>query len=293
MTQFLQAIVNGIASGSIYAVLALSAALIFKTMGVVNFAGGAMGAVSAFILYLVGTHFGLGPALGVVLGLVGAAVLGALVEAGIVRPIGGGEAALFRLALATMGLDILINDLTLHSFGATVQPVGLNLSNRALNPGGVTIVVGQMVIVVVAVVGALLLALLLAKTNLGFGLRAYAQDTLAARLMGIPTRTVSRWTWILASVLGGLAAILVATQTFLLSGYLEPSFLQAMTAAVLGGLASLPGAVAGGFLLGIAEALSITYAPTGVTTMLPLIVLIVVLMIRPSGLFGRAVAQRT
>ena len=293
MTQFLQAIVNGIASGSIYAVLALSAALIFKTMGVVNFAGGAMGAVSAFILYLVGTHFGLGSAAGIVLGLLGAALLGALVEAGIVRPIGGGEAALFRLALATMGLDILINDLTLHSFGASVQPVGLNLSNRALNPGGVTIVVGQMVIVAVAVVGALLLALLLAKTNLGFGLRAYAQDTLAARLMGIPTRTVSRWTWILASVLGGLAAILVATQTFLLSGYLEPSFLQAMTAAVLGGLASLPGAVAGGFLLGIAEALSITYAPPGVTTMLPLIVLIVVLMLRPSGLFGRAVAQRT
>ena len=293
MTQFVQAVVNGISSGSVYAVLALSIALIFRTMGVVNFAGGSMGAVAAFVLYLVGTKLGLGAAVGIVLGLIGAAILGALVEAGIVRPIGGGESALFRLALATMGLDILLNDLTLHSFGATVQPVGLTLPSETVSPGGVTIVVGRLVIIAVAVVGALALALVLARTNLGIGLRAYAQDSLAARLMGISTRTVSRWTWILASMLGGVAAILVASLTFLSAGYLQPSFLQAMTAAVLGGLASLPGAVAGGFLLGIAESLSVTYAPTGVTTMLPLVALIVILMLRPSGLFGRAAAQRT
>lgn len=292
MTEFIQAIVNGISSGSVYAVLALSIAVIFKTMGVVNFAGGSMGAVAAFLLYMFGTKFGWPTAVGIVLGLLGAAILGALVEAGIVRPIGGGEAALFRLALATMGLDILLNNLTLHAFGASVQPVGLTLPNETIAPAGVTIVVGRLVVIAVAVVGALLLALVLAKTNLGIGLRAYAQDSLAARLMGIPTRTVTRWTWIIASLLGGVAAILVASLTFLSAGYLQPSFLQAMTAAVLGGLSSLPGAVAGGFLLGIAEALSVTYAPTGVTTMLPLIALIVILMVRPSGLFGRVSAQR-
>ncbi len=293
MTEFIQAIVNGIASGSVYAVLALSIALIFKTMGAVNFAAGSMGAVSAFLFYLFATKLGLGWILGVLLALAGAALLGALVERGIVRPIGGGgESVLFRLVLATMGLDILLNSATQQVFGADSRSLGLPLPDGSIALGDVSVDAGRLVIVLIAVLGATGLALILRNTNLGVGLRAYAQDPLAAVLMGIPARTVSRWTWIMASILGGVAAILVASITVLSVGYLQPSFLQAITAAVLGGLASLPGAVAGGFVLGIAEALSDTYAPTGVTTVLPLAVVIVVLMIRPSGLFGRAVAQR-
>lgn len=293
MTGFIQAIVNGVSSGSVYALLALSIALIFKTMGAVNFAAGSMGAVSAFLLYLFGTTLGFGWVIGVLLGLVGAGVLGALVERGIVRPIGGGgESVLFRLVLATMGLDIVLNSGTQQVFGADARNVGLPLPDAAIALGAVNIDSGRLLILLVAVLGTAALALVLRNTNLGVGLRAYAQDPLAAVLMGIPTRTVSRWTWIMSSLLGGIAAMLVASITVLSVGYLQPSFLQAITAAVLGGLASLPAAVAGGFLLGIAEALSIRYAPTAVTTVLPLAIVILVLMVRPSGLFGRAMAQR-
>jgi branched-chain amino acid transport system permease protein len=293
MTELIQTVVNGIASGSVYAVLALSIALIFKTMGAVNFAAGSMGAVAAFLMYFFGTTLGLGWILGVLLALVGAAVLGALVERGIVRPMGGGgESVLFRLVLATMGLDIVLNNATQQAFGADARNLGLPLPEGTIAIGEVTLNSGRLVILVVAVLGTAALALILRNTNLGIGLRAYAQDPTAAVLMGIPTKTVSRWTWIMASLLGGIAAILVASITVLSVGYLQPSFLQAVTAAVLGGLASLPGAVLGGFVLGIVEALSNTYAPTAVTTMLPLAVVILVLMIRPSGLFGRAGAQR-
>jgi branched-chain amino acid transport system permease protein len=294
MTDLLQAVVNGIASGSVYAVLALSIALIFSTMGAVNFAAGSMGAVSAYLLYLFGTTLALGWVVGVVFALAGAVLIGVAVERGIVRPLGseGGESALFRLVLATMGLDILLNNLTQHGFGASVRNVGLPLPDGAITFGGVGIDAGRLVIFVVAVVGALSLAYVLRRTTLGTGLRAYAQDPMAAILMGIPARTVSRWTWVISSLLGGVAAILVAAVTTLSIGYLQPSFLQAMTAAVLGGLASLPGAVAGAFVLGIVEALSITYAPSVVTAILPLVVVIAVLMIRPSGLFGRSLAQR-
>lgn len=297
MSEFIQAIVNGLSSGSIYAVLALSIALIFKTMGAVNFAAGSMGAVAAFLLYLFGTTLGLGWVLGTILALGGAALLGVLVEMGIVTPIsrnarGGGDSALFRLVLATMGLDILLNNSSQQIFGAEVRNVAIPLPDQTINLLGISIDSGRLVILAVALIGTIVLGVVLRRTNLGVGLRAYAQDPMAATLMGIPTRTVSRWTWIIASLLGGVAAILVASVTVLSVGYLQPSFLQAMTAAVLGGLASLPGAVAGAFLLGVAEALANTYAPEAVTTVLPLAVVIVVLMVKPQGLFGRPVAQR-
>jgi branched-chain amino acid transport system permease protein len=173
-----------------------------------------------------------------------------------------------------------------------VQNIDAPLPAGGLDVAGVNIDLTRLVILAVAVAGAVVLAVVLRFTNLGVGMRAYAQDPQAAALMGVPARTVSRWTWIISSLLGMVAAVMVASVSVLSIGYLQGTFISAFTAAVLGGLSSLPGAVAGGFLLGVLEALSIAYAPRAVTIALPVVIILVVLLIRPAGLFGRLSAQR-
>lgn len=288
--KFLQAVVDGIDTGSVYALLALSVALIYKTMGTVNFATGTMGALSAFILYSIAQSAGVPWIAAVPLALLGTALMGAGVERGIVRPLGDGT--LFRVVLATMGLDILLNSGTQKVFGNNVRSLNLPLPQRNVSVVSLEFSAQRLVIVGVVLVLTAALALFLQRTNYGVALRAFAQDRMAASLMGIPAPMVSRWTWVIAVVLGGVAGIFVAAVFVLSVGFMAPSFLQGVTAAVLGGLASLPGAVAGGFTLGIVEALCSTYAPSSVTALLPLLVIVVVLLIRPSGLFGRASASR-
>jgi branched-chain amino acid transport system permease protein len=290
VSTFLQAVVNGLMTGGVYALLALSIALIFKTMDTVNFATASMGAFCAFLFFQIGTVLGLGWGAGLAVAAAGAVVLGWAVERGIVRPLGTGD--LFRLVLATMGLDIVLNNATQIFFGSGVQNIDAPLPAGGLDVAGVNIDLTRLVILAVAVAGAVVLAVVLRFTNLGVGMRAYAQDPQAAALMGVPARTVSRWTWIISSLLGMVAAVMVASVSVLSIGYLQGTFISAFTAAVLGGLSSLPGAVAGGFLLGVLEALSIAYAPRAVTIALPVVIILVVLLIRPAGLFGRLSAQR-
>lgn len=290
MSTFVQAVATGLMTGGVYALLALSIALIFKTMDTVNFATASMGAFCAFLFYWVGTILGLGWAGALAAGVVGAVALGWAVERGIVRQLGGGD--LFRLVLATMGLDILLNNATQLLFGSGVQNINAPLPSGGITLGGVTLDVTRLVVLGVAVAGTAAIAVVLRYTNLGIGMRAYAQDPQAAALMGVPARTVSRWTWIISSLLGLVAAVMVASVSVLSVGFLQGTFISAFTAAVLGGLSSLPGAVAGGFLLGVIEALSISYAPRAVTIALPVLIILVVLMIRPAGLFGRLSASR-
>jgi branched-chain amino acid transport system permease protein len=259
-------------------------------MDTVNFATASMGAFCAFLFYWVGTILGLGWAGALAAGVVGAVALGWAVERGIVRQLGGGD--LFRLVLATMGLDILLNNATQLLFGSGVQNINAPLPSGGITLGGVTLDVTRLVVLGVAVAGTAAIAVVLRYTNLGIGMRAYAQDPQAAALMGVPARTVSRWTWIISSLLGLVAAVMVASVSVLSVGFLQGTFISAFTAAVLGGLSSLPGAVAGGFLLGVIEALSISYAPRAVTIALPVLIILVVLMIRPAGLFGRLSASR-
>lgn len=277
-------------TGGVYALLALSIALIFKTMDTVNFATASMGAFCAFLFYWVGTILGLGWAGALLAGVLGAVALGWAVERGIVRRLGGGD--LFRLVLATMGLDILLNNTTQLLFGSGVQNINAPLPTGGILIGGVNLDLTRLVVLGVAVAATAVIAVVLRYTNLGIGMRAYAQDPQAAALMGVPARTVSRWTWIISSLLGLVAAVMVASVSVLSVGFLQGTFMSAFTAAVLGGLSSLPGAVAGGFLLGVIEALSISYAPRAVTIALPVLIILVVLMIRPAGLFGRLSAQR-
>ncbi len=290
MSTLVQAVATGLMTGGVYALLALSIALIFKTMDTVNFATASMGAFCAFLFYWGGTILGLGWAGALVAGVLGAVALGWAVERGIVRQLGGGD--LFRLVLATMGLDILLNNTTQLLFGSGVQNINAPLPSGGLTLGGVTLDVTRLVVLAVAVAGTAAIAIVLRYTNLGIGMRAYAQDPQAAALMGVPARTVSRWTWIISSLLGLVAAVMVASVSVLSVGFLQGTFISAFTAAVLGGLSSLPGAVAGGFLLGVIEALSISYAPRAVTIALPVLIILVVLMIRPAGLFGRLSASR-
>ena len=259
MSGLLQALVTGLMTGGVYALLALSIALIFKTMDTVNFATASMGAFCAFLFFQVGTVLGLGWGPGLLVAALGAVALGWAVERGIVRPLGGGD--LFRLVLATMGLDILLNNATQIFFGSGVQNINAPLPTGAWDVGGVTIDLTRLVILAIAVASTAAIALVLRYTNLGIGMRAFAQDPQAAALMGVPARTVSRWTWIISSLLGLVAAIMVASVSVLSVGFLQGTFISAFTAAVLGGLSSLPGAVAGGFILGVLEALSISYAP--------------------------------
>ena len=200
MSTFFQAVVTGLMTGGVYALLALSIALIFKTMDAVNFATASMGAFCAFLFFQVGTVLGLGWGAGLAVSALGAVLLGLAVERGIVRPLGGGD--LFRLVLATMGLDILLNNGTQLLFGSGVQNINAPLPSGGWDVAGVNVDLARLTILGIAVAGTAVIAVVLRCTNLGVGMRAYAQDPQAAALMGVPARTVSRWTWVISSLLG-------------------------------------------------------------------------------------------
>jgi branched-chain amino acid transport system permease protein len=145
--------------------------------------------------------------------------------------------------------------------------------------------------VVVIGVGALTLvgtSWVVNRTELGLAMRAFAEDPHAAALMGVPTKTVSRATWVLSTVVGAIAGILLGPVLFLEVGYMNGIFIGGFTAAILGGFTSFAGAVAGGLLFGLVDALAVRYAPRPLIAMLPLLIVLAVLLLRPEGLFTRA-----
>ena len=292
MAEFWQQVVAGLASGGIYASLALALVLIYRSTGVVNFAQGEMATFSTYVAWTLIDH-GLGFWGAFALTLAIAFAGGVAVERILIRPVE--NRPVLTIVIVTIGLLILVNGLTTWIWGGAVKKFPSPFSTRPIHVGGAAFSIQDLGIVGVCLAAVVALSLLFRFTKVGLGLRAAALNPQESRLVGVRVSWMLALGWGLAAALGAVAGMMVAPVVFLDPNMMQGILLYAFAAAVLGGLDSPVGAVIGGLVLGVLLNLLGTYVETLAGQMrlvAGLAVILAVLVVRPTGLFGRTAARR-
>lgn len=289
MQTFLQLLVSGLQNGIAYGLVGLSLVLIYQTSRALNFAQGTMAALCGYVAFEVIVSLGMPWFVGAIAGTAAGAVLGFGVERIAIRPLLG--APLLSLVIATLAIDSILGNVTQLLWGSDVKSLP-PIAPGDYDMGGVIIGRTYAVIAAVTIVLLLGLAYLLKRTRLGLSMRAFADDQFAAELQGVKLPQVSRTVWMIAAAIGGITGVLFGPLLFIQLGYMSPIFIKGFTAAVLGGFVSSVGAVVGGLALGVLEALAIRYTSASIAPMLPLLVILVAMLVRPSGVFNRKMAVR-
>ena len=290
--EFFQQITSGLASGAIFASLALALVLIYRSTGVINFAQGEMATFTTYIAWMLMQH-GLAYWPGFVLTLLIAFAGGVAVERVVIRPVESRPEIV--IVIVTIGMLIAINGLTGWIWGAEVKAFDSPFPNRTVDVGGVSISLQDVGTFCVCLATVLVLWLFFRFTTLGLALRAAAVNPGASRLLGVRVGWMLAIGWGLAAVLGAVAGMMAAPTTFLDPNMMLVILIYAFAAAVLGGIDNPVGAVVGGLTLGVLVNLLGRYVDfVGEELRLPtaLAILLTVLVIRPQGLFGHAVVRR-
>jgi branched-chain amino acid transport system permease protein len=293
LAAFFQQVVAGLAAGSIYASLALALVLIHRATGVINFAQGEMAMFTTYIAWTLTANHGWSywPAFAAT--LLFAFVLGLGIQRIVIRPVERGP--LITTVIITIGLVLIFNGAAGWIWSAEVRAFPSPFPNDTWNVGGVAISVQEVgtIAVVFALVAAL--AAFFRFTKIGLALRASALNPEASRLVGVRVGWMLGIGWGLAAMLGAVAGMLAAPTIFLDPNLMQAILIYAFAAAVLGGIDSPLGAVAGGLLLGVGLNLIETYVDfIGTDLGLPvaLLIILVVLLVRPAGLFGKPITRR-
>jgi branched-chain amino acid transport system permease protein len=291
MTKFIDLTLNGISTGAIYAAVALALVLIWRATRIVNFAQGAMLMITTFIASAVINRTG-SYVLGVAVALVSGFAIGAIIERVLIRRVEGGPP--LNAVIVALGLLILLEAGAGMIWGNTPRSFPAALSIRGYDVGGTRLLFApnDTFTVVVVLVVALALALLFRATNLGLQMRAAAFKPEVARLLGVRVGRMFTLGWALAAVAGAIAGVLVAPSVFLGPNNFDPILISGFVAAVIGGLDSPPGAVVGGLLLGLALSYVSGYEGSSLVPLAALAILVVVLMVRPTGLFSATRERR-
>ena len=284
MTDIVALLVAGLQNGLAYGLVALALVLVFKTANVLNFAQGTLSAFSGYLAYWFFSSAGLNWVLSLLAALIATAGLALVLERLTVRPLL--RAGLFPIVIATLAVDQLLGNITEHLFGTVALPFPSPLTGT-VNIGPIRVTQWTLVIIGVALVALGIVSYVVNRTPLGLAMRAFADDQTAAQLMGISEARVSRATWVMSITLGGLIGVMLAPVLFLQIGYMQGSFINGFTGAILGGFTSLAGGVGGGVLLGVINTFSVRYAPATLTDVIPPLIVLGILLIRPSGLFVR------
>ena len=293
MVEFLQFTLSGVVFGMIYAAVALSLVLIWRGTRLLNYAQGGMAMFTTFValevIYRTGSYWA-----GFVVALATGIVLGAVCQLTVIRPTLNKPP--LNAVIVTIGLLTLLEGLAGIFYGGQYRSFPAAFSITGLKVGTTPLGVSRYDVFVVAAVLVTMLALAVAfrYTSAGLRMRAAAFNATIARLAGIRVARVLTVGWALAGLLGALAGVLVSPSTFLYPNSMDAIFVYGFTAAVIGGLDSPVGAVVGGLLLGIALSYAGGYLPSGadLVPMVALGILIVVLMVRPDGLFSATQVRR-
>lgn len=289
MLDFLQQLVNGIAVGCIYGLIALGFVLIYKATEVVNFAQGELMMLGAFLAYTFIGLLGLNYWLGFILAVVSMAAIGSLTERMVVRPILGYPQ--FSIVMATIGLGFFARSAAGMIWGTDDLKIDTPFSNGVLKLGALVLAYDKLSVIVATVLLCGVLYVFFSRTRMGVAMQATSQNMLAAYYMGIPVKTVFSLIWAISAGVACFAGVLLAPIAFIHSnlGFLG---LKAFPAAVLGGFGSIPGALVGGVIIGVIENLAGFYLPQGWKDIAAYIVLLAVLMLKPEGLFGLKVRKK-
>lgn len=285
MNTFIQVLVNGLGKGAVYALLALGFVIIFKASGVLNFAHGSFVLLGGYVA--VRTQEDLGFTVSAILGVATAALGALFIERVLVarRPL----ADPIALALLTLGVDVIITEEIIRRLGVSIPFLGKPYDGKPINAGDITIFRTQLIALIVGAILVTLFFLAFRFTGWGVAMRAQAENREAAALMGIRRGRVTAAAWVIGGALAGVAVLFLATQDFSGSGLSRGTHaiaLVAFPAAIIGGLDSTGGAILGGAIVGLTEALSAQYISFEFSKVAVYFVMLAVLIVRPSGLFG-------
>ena len=288
---FLNNLITGISLGSVYAIIALGYAMVYGIAKMLNFAHGDVIMVGAYVTFFATGSFNLPPVVGVLLAVVVCTVLGVVIEGLAYKPLR--QAPSPAVLITAIGVSYFLQNAALLLWGADPKVFTSVIPEGSLPIEGVNITYVSLVTVLACIVIMLALTWFTSKTKMGKAMRACSEDKAAAQLMGIDVNRTISMTFAIGSALAAVAGVLyLSTYPSLVPTTGSMPGIKAFTAAVFGGIGSIPGAFLGGILLGIIEAMAQAYISTQLSNSILFAVLIVVLLVKPSGLLGKYVPEK-
>jgi len=285
---FFQILVNGILAGGIFAVVALGFSLVWGIMNIINLAHGSFLMLGAYIAYVLFANYHLDPFLSIPIAFVVMFVFGYLIQRYIINFVV--RAPILTTFLLTFGLSLLLINAALLVFHGDIKGITTSYSGANFSLGPVTVPWAKLWTLVAALVITALMQLFLTGTKTGRAIRATSMDIGAAQLSGVRVAHLYAIVFGLGSGLAGAAGVLVSLSYSLQPSMGDPFLIKAFVVCVLGGLGSVQGALVGGILYGVLEAFGSQYVGTGLQDAVALVVLLIVLIVRPTGIMGKATA---
>jgi branched-chain amino acid transport system permease protein len=283
MTEVLQLLVSGLATGCVYGLVALGFVLIYKAAEVVNFAQGDLLMLGAFLALTFITTLELGFWLGTLCAVIAMAVVGWLLDAFVIRQVIGQPQ--FSTVMLTIGIGMVIRSVAAIAWGPDTRSLATPFSTGMISVAGVPVSSTYLSIIGGTVLLCAVLFAFFRYTRVGVAMQAASQNQLAAYFMGMPVKTLLSAIWALAAAVSTLAGVLVAPVS-LIDPNMGHIALRALAGAVLGGFGSIPGALVGGAIVGIAELFAAAWVDEKLRDIVPHVILLLVLVLRPQGLFG-------
>ena len=291
--QFLSFLISGLSLGSVYALIALGYTMVYGIAKMLNFAHGDVIMVGAYLIYVVSTMQGLPLWVGLLASVVGCTVLGMLIERLAYKPLRGAQS--LAVLITAIGVSYFLQNAALLIFGSSPKSFTSVINRKPLSLFGGALVISWEAILtlVVSIVIMVALTVFINKSKQGKAMRAVSEDRDAARLMGINVNRTITLTFAIGSALAAVAGILLCSSYPTLTPYTGAMpGIKAFTAAVFGGIGSVPGAMLGGVLIGIIQMLANGYISTQLSDAIVFAVLIIVLLVKPTGLLGKKINEK-
>lgn len=289
MELFIQLTLTGLTNGAILALAALGFVLIYKSSDVINFAQGEFLLVGAYITFAMIAQFGLVWPLGMILTMFLAVVMGVIVERLVLRPMIGEP--IISIIMVTIGLSSLLRAIVSGIWGNLPRAFPPFIPSQTVKILSAVVGADRLWAFVIALILLGLFSLFFRRSKEGIAMRAVADDQQAALSMGISVKKIFAWAWSIAAATAAIGGALVAN-IIGVSGELSGFGLRVFPVVILGGLDSIPGAIVGGIIIGLLEAYTGGYIGQGLNSVIPFVLLILILMVRPYGLFGQEIIER-